>query len=107
MSKLFKAVLVVLLGATALLVLARCDVRPPAGEQVIISLVTDRDSGAPAMHGAEKLVSALRAKGIRTERVGSVADATGKMLIVVGVVGKGGGGRPRRCFRPILKSRAA
>jgi hypothetical protein len=50
-----------------------------------VSIVTDNKSGASVLHGLTKLTNALQAKNITFEKVGSVNEAKGKLIIVIGL----------------------
>ncbi len=56
----------------------------------VLSIVTDKQSGAPAKHGLTKLTEALQAKGISYEQVGSVRAARGKWILVTGLANGAG-----------------
>jgi hypothetical protein len=61
-----------------------------AAENVTVSILTDRDAGAPAAHGANKIAFALRARGISFEQADSIEAAAGRMLLVCGLPGRAG-----------------
>ncbi|NQU23787.1 MAG: hypothetical protein HQ567_21105 [Candidatus Nealsonbacteria bacterium] len=52
---------------------------------VAVSVVTDRSPGPGASHGLKKIIAALEAKGIQTQRADSVASAKGAIVIVAGL----------------------
>ncbi len=56
------------------------------GNDPQVSVVTDSRLGPPAAHGRDKVLAALRCRGITYEAASSLADARGKMLIVAGLV---------------------
>ncbi len=47
-----------------------------------ISIVTDSDASAPAVHGAEAIVAALGERNISVETVNTLSDAHGKTVII-------------------------
>ncbi len=51
----------------------------------VVALVTDNRLGPPAAHGLEKLMSALRDKGLPYEKAASLDKAGGKSIIVAGL----------------------
>lgn len=53
-------------------------------DEPVVSLVTDEKPGPAASHGAEKLLGALRGKGVAVERAALPEAARGKFLIVTG-----------------------
>ncbi len=55
------------------------------GEIPKVSVVTDQTTGASVSHGLTKLTDALRAKNIAFEKVNSVMEAKGSMLVVAGL----------------------
>ncbi|MCK5558288.1 MAG: hypothetical protein KAJ01_07920, partial [Candidatus Hydrogenedentes bacterium] len=58
--------------------------------QADVSLVV-YDQNSPAInHGAAKITSALEEKGLSTERVNTLGEASGETLIIVGVVQESG-----------------
>ena len=59
-------------------------------DEPVVSLLTDEKPGPAASHGAEKLMAALRAKGVAGERAASLDGARGKFLIVAGRAEGGG-----------------
>jgi hypothetical protein len=61
-----------------------------AADTADVSLVTDAAPSAPASHGAGKLLLALQDKKISVQQADSLDGATGKMLVIAGVVGKHG-----------------
>ena len=50
-----------------------------------LSIVTDHSPGLPVSHGLTKLTDALTAKKISFEKVGSVQESHGKMILVAGL----------------------
>ena len=52
--------------------------------QIAISVVADKMPGPAAEHGLNKVLSALRAKGVGVEQANNLQAARGKMLIVAG-----------------------
>lgn len=54
-------------------------------ETPAISIVTDSNPGVPVLHGLTKLTDALKAKNIIFEKVGSVTEAKGKLIIITGL----------------------
>jgi hypothetical protein len=61
-----------------------------AADVVDVSLISDTAPSAPALHGVEKLRLALHDKQVSTQRADSLDGATGKTLLIAGVVGKNG-----------------
>src|SRR5262249_62377455 len=59
-------------------------------DEPVVSLLTDEKPGPAASHGAEKLMEALRGKGVAGERAASLEAAQGKFLIVAGRAEGGG-----------------
>ncbi len=58
--------------------------------QLQLSIVTDKTPGVSVNNGLSKLTDALKAKNIQFEKVGSVNEAKGKVVIVAGLsAGKG------------------
>jgi hypothetical protein len=55
-----------------------------------ISIITDKEPGVTALHGLTKLTDALRGKKITFEKVESLKDAHGKMVIVAGLCNESG-----------------
>ena len=61
-----------------------------ANEIPTISIVTDYRPGVSVLHGLNKLTTALQAKKITFEKVGSLNKAKGKLIIITGLsLGKG------------------
>lgn len=61
-----------------------------AQETPLVSIVTDAQQGAPALHGLAKLANAFQTKNIPFEKVESRSEAKGKLIIVTGLSsGKG------------------
>jgi hypothetical protein len=59
-------------------------------ENPVISIVTDNVPGVSALHGLSKLTNALQVKKITFEKVSSLGEAKGKLIIVTGLAsGKG------------------
>jgi hypothetical protein len=56
-----------------------------ANENPELSIITDKKSGASVSHGLNKLTDALQEKDISYEKVGSMDEANGKMIIVAGL----------------------
>ena len=56
-----------------------------ANEIPAISIVTDAAPGTSVLHGLSKLSNALKAKNISFEKVGSLAEAKGALVIVAGL----------------------
>ena len=56
-----------------------------ATAELTVSLVTESTPGKPVLHGLTKLTEALTAKHIAFERVASVDNASGKLVIVAGL----------------------
>ena len=54
-------------------------------EEPLVSVVVDRMPGPAAFYGSEKLMAALRARGIPCEKAESLAAARGRWLIVAGL----------------------
>lgn len=54
-------------------------------ENLELSIVTDKTPGVSVSHGLNKLTDALQAKNIPFEKVGSINDARGKAVIVMGL----------------------
>ncbi|HKD37913.1 MAG TPA: hypothetical protein VKB78_13970, partial [Pirellulales bacterium] len=59
-------------------------------EEPLVSVVTDAAPQSPASHGANKILAALREKGVGAEEVHSLDAARGKRLIVAGLTGGDG-----------------
>src|SRR5262249_30625424 len=59
-------------------------------DEPVVSLVTDEGTGPAASHGAEKLMGALRGKGVAGEHAASLEAARGRFLIVAGRAEGGG-----------------
>ncbi len=59
-------------------------------EPVRISLIQDRDAGAPARYGMAKLKAALAARGILCDEPANVQEAHGQFLIVAGLASTAG-----------------
>src|SRR5262245_61585130 len=55
-----------------------------AAPQVTVSIVSDTSPGLATKHGLNKLVSALKAKGVVVEQANSLEAARGETLIVAG-----------------------
>ncbi|MFC1603578.1 hypothetical protein ACFL5F_01000 [Planctomycetota bacterium] len=55
-----------------------------------ISLVTDTQIGPAVRHGMNKVISALRAKGIQHRQITSLKTAQGDLLLVLGISSKAG-----------------
>jgi hypothetical protein len=55
-----------------------------------ISIVTDNESGAAALHGLAKLTEALQAKKIRFEIVNTIEKTGGRIIIVTGLANGNG-----------------
>jgi hypothetical protein len=56
----------------------------------VVSLVTDLGPAAPANHGLEKIMAALRAKNIACEQVRAAEAARGNVLVFLGLADGGG-----------------
>jgi hypothetical protein len=54
-------------------------------ENPLVSVVTDRAPGVSVNNGLSKLADALKAKNIAFEKVGSIDEAKGKVIIVAGL----------------------
>ena len=54
-------------------------------ERLAVSIVTGRLTGEAARGGVEKIIAALKDKGVSSEEVRALEDAKGKMLIVAGL----------------------
>jgi len=50
-----------------------------------VSIVTDRQPGVSVLHGLTKLTDALKAKNISFEKVGSVNEVKGKLILIAGL----------------------
>ena len=50
-----------------------------------VSIVTDKAPGVSVIHGLTKLTDALQAKNITFEKIGSINEAKGKIVIVTGL----------------------
>src|SRR5262245_21900706 len=61
-----------------------------AAEEPLVSVVMENTSGPAASHGLEKLIAALKAKGVSCERCPSPDRAGGKLLIAAGLAGGDG-----------------
>jgi dienelactone hydrolase len=73
------------LSLTALFLLVFISLRgQSASPGITVSVVTDAASGLAARHGLNKLVLAMKARGIAVEQVGSLEAARGETLIVAG-----------------------
>ena len=59
-------------------------------EDPLVSVVTDRHLGPAASHGLNKILDALRAKGVACQQDASPGEARGRMLLFVGVAEGGG-----------------
>jgi len=60
------------------------------GKTPLISIVTDNQPGISVQHGLTKLTDALSSKNISFEKVGSLKEAKGEVIIVTGLsTGKG------------------
>ena len=77
-----------LLLATAIVLGAGVVCRAADAEDV--SLIFDTAPSAPALHGVEKLLLALQDKQVSIQQADSLDSATGKTLLISGVVGKNG-----------------
>lgn len=57
-----------------------------ASSQVpVVSIVTDSHPGGSVLHGLTELTEALEKKNISFEKVGSIAEAKGKLILVTGL----------------------
>jgi hypothetical protein len=56
-----------------------------ANEIPAISIVSDSRPGVSVLHGLTKLTNALQAKKFTFEKVGSISEAKGKLIIVTGL----------------------
>jgi len=61
-----------------------------AADAADVSLISDATPSAPAFHGVEKLLLALHDKQVLMQQADSLDGATGKTLVIAGVVGKNG-----------------
>lgn len=61
-----------------------------AEKEIGVLVVTDRSPGLAATHGAEKLMAALKARGVEAEKVESPDAAKGRMLIIAGLASGSG-----------------
>jgi hypothetical protein len=59
-------------------------------ETVRVSLVRDRDAGAPARYGMAKLKAALEARGIQCDEPANIPAARGRFIIVAGLASAAG-----------------
>ena len=59
-------------------------------EDPLVSVVTDRQLGPAASHGLNKILDALRAKGVACQQAASPGEARGRMLLFAGVAGGDG-----------------
>ena len=49
-----------------------------------ISIITDKNPGAPSLHGVASVMTALKSRGFRVEQLNSLADAKGQIILVTG-----------------------
>ncbi len=70
-------------SVTAFLLLASISSRGQ-NTSITVSVITDAAPSPAAKHGLNKLLSALKAKGVAVEHAGSLEAAYGKMLLVTG-----------------------
>ena len=59
-------------------------------EDPLVSVVTDHHLGPAASHGLNKILDALRAKGVACQQAASPGEARGRMLLFAGVAEGGG-----------------
>jgi hypothetical protein len=64
--------------------------RDARAEEPAVSVVTDHVLGPPASHGLEKMMTALRTRGIACEKVASLEEARGRFVIAAGRAGGDG-----------------
>jgi hypothetical protein len=64
--------------------------RDVRADEPTVSLVADSQLGAPASHGLEKIVAALRERGIACQKAATLEAARGKFVIAVGLAGGDG-----------------
>jgi hypothetical protein len=84
--------IVLIMSVASLFSATTCNLQ--AAENLTVSLITDRQAGQAADHGASKVRLALQAKGIEVEQTTSLADARGEILIVSGTTeGPGSAGK--------------
>ncbi|MBZ5499434.1 MAG: hypothetical protein LAP85_23800 [Acidobacteriia bacterium] len=74
-----------LLYSVAVLALGTGAPGPTIAEEPLVSIVADRAPAAPAIHGLEKMMAALRAGSIACEKVTALETARGNTLVVVGL----------------------
>jgi hypothetical protein len=74
-----------------------------ASHQVTISIVSDDSPGLAATHGLNKLVAALKARGVAVAQAHSLEAARGETLIVAGRANASGPAL-RRSNEPLLAS---
>ena len=72
-----------LLYSVAVLALGTGAPGPTIAEEPLVSIVADRAPAAPAIHGLEKMMAALRAGSIACEKVTALETARGNTLVVV------------------------
>jgi len=49
-----------------------------------ISIITDKEPGAPVLHGLASVTASLKSKGYRVDQVNSLPDARGQIILVAG-----------------------
>ena len=79
--------------ATAAILMVSGPRVPAADVGPDVSVVTDTKPGAPAVHGAAKIVAALEARGVAVEKAETIEAARGKIIVVTGLAtGSGAAG---------------
>jgi hypothetical protein len=77
-------------------------VRKAAGDEPLVSLVTDTALRPAAAHGAAKILAVLADKGVPVEKAASLDEAHGKLLIMAGLAS--GEGRAATFLRTATNS---
>src|SRR5262245_25773519 len=72
-------------AGTAFLLLASASFRGEGiAHSITVSVISDAAPGLASRHGLNKLISAIKARSITVEQVGSLEEARGTILIVAG-----------------------
>jgi len=74
----------ILLAVAVAILAAGIPCAAPA-EEPVVSVVTDKSPGPAAAHGLAKLLAALRAKDIPSEKTDSLGNARAKLIVVAGL----------------------
>jgi hypothetical protein len=77
--------LIVAICTTLAIILPVSAICQPTNNNPAVSIVTDLNPGAPVLHGLSKLTEAIQKKNITFEKISSLSEAKGNLILVSGL----------------------